>query len=172
MAKHSRVLSFLAVLVLVSGCGYRFTGEGDGPRPGLRDIAIPVFENGTSEPDLGSLFAGGLRRELIQKGQFRVVPLDQAEAVFRGRIKDVYTAAVAHRDAQLTIETRVYVTIDIKCVEVKTGAVLWKDPNFTYFKVYHEDPQPIVSFDQRRAALEFLARETAIRIHDRFLSNF
>ena len=172
MGKYSRVLFFLAVLVLAAGCGYHFTGEGAGPRPGLKNIAIPVFENSTSEPDLGSLFAGALRTEFIQKGPLQVVPLDQAEAIFRGRIKDVYSTAVAHHGAQLTVESRLYITLDIKCVDVKTGAVLWKDPNFSYFRVYLEDSNPIVAFDNRREALSFLAKETAIRIHDRFLSNF
>jgi len=168
----SRVFSVLAVLVLAGGCGYHFTGEGAGPRPGLRNIAIPVFENNSSEPDLGSLFAGALRREFMQKGQMQVTPLEHAEAIFHGSIKDISSSAAAHHDAQLTIETRLYITLDIRCVDVKTGAVLWTDPNFTYFRVYNENPQPIIAFDNRREALEFLARETAIRIHDRFLSNF
>lgn len=172
MGKHSKVLLFLAVLLLATGCGYHFTGEGAGPRPGLKNIAIPVFENNTSEPDLGSLFAGALRREFMQKGQLRVVPLEQAEAVFRGRIKEISAAPVAHRDVIVTIQTRISVILDIQCVDVKTGAILWKDPNFTYFRVYLEDPVPMVAFDRRREALEVMARETGIRIHDRFLSNF
>lgn len=172
MGKSGKALFFLAVLILATGCGYHFTGEGAGPRPGLKNISIPVFENGTSEPDLGSLFAGALRTEFIQKGQMQVVPLDQAEVVFRGRIKDVYSSAVAHHGAQVTIESRLYVSLDIRCVDIKTGAVLWKDPNFSYFRVYLDDSNPIVAFDNRREALDFLARETAVRIHDRFLSNF
>jgi outer membrane lipopolysaccharide assembly protein LptE/RlpB len=172
MVRYGKLLSFFAVLILVGGCGYRFTGEGAGPRPGLKYIAIPVFENSTTEPDLGALFAGALRREFMQKGPLHVAPLEQAEAIFRGHIKDAHTSAVAHHDAQLTIETRIYITLDIRCVDVKTGNVLWKDPNFTYFRVYLENAQPIVAFDNRREALELMARETAIRIHDRFLSNF
>lgn len=172
MGKIGKVFSFLAVLVLASGCGYHFTGEGDGPRPGLQTIAIPVFENSTSEPDIGAMLAGALRREFMQKGRLRVVPVDQAEAVFRGRVKDVHTIAVGHHDARLTIESRLYVTLDIKCVDTKTGQVLWKDPNLTYHKVFFDDPRPLVAFDQRRQAVEFLAQELAVRVHDRFYSNF
>lgn len=159
-------------LVVFSGCGYHFSGEGQGPRPGLKSVAIPVFENATSEPDLGSMFAGALRKEFIQKGPIRVAPMDQAEAIFRGKIKNVYTSSVAHHDALRTIETRLYVTLEIRCVDARKGSVIWQDLNLTYYKVYMENPEPILAFDNRRETLEFLAREMSIRVHDRFLSNF
>lgn len=55
--------------------------------------------------------------------------------------------------------------------------MLWQDPSFTYFKVFRQvtdpnRPDALVAFENRREALEFLAREMAVRIHDRFLSNF
>lgn len=170
-------------LFLLGGCGYRFSGEGEGPLPGLQNIAIPVFENATSEPDLGAIFAGELRRTFLQKGKMKIVPLEQAQAVFRGRVTNIYTSAVAHRDLnttdknQLTIEARLYVTLNVRCIEVKTGRVLWQDPSYTYFKVFRQsagnnNPNPIVGFDNRRDTVEFLAKEMSIRIHDRFLSDF
>lgn len=173
----------MGIFLLAGGCGYHFTGEGAGPKPGLRLIAIPVFENETSEPDLGSLFAGALRQEFLQKGPMQVVPSENADAVFWGRITDIYTTSVAHRefdtrfDTRVTLETRLYVTLDIRCQDVKTGTVLWQDPRFTYYRVYRqssdpENPDPIVGYESRRSALAFLAREMAVRIHDRFLSNF
>ena len=168
----SRVILILATMLLTASCGYHFTGEGSGPSPGLRSLAIPVFENNTSEPDLGSIFAGALRKAFITKGQLQVVPMDQAEAIFRGRITNIYSTAVAHREAEDTIQNRLYVTLDIRCVDARDGKVLWQDPQFTYYQVYLQNVDPNVSFTDRSAALDFLARQMAIRIHDRFLSNF
>jgi hypothetical protein len=165
-------LLLLTTLLLPVSCGYHFTGEGAGPRPGLRAVAIPVFENNTSEPDLGSIFAGALRREFITKGQLQVVQVDQAEAIFRGRMTNIYTSAVAHREAEATIQTRLYVTMEIRCVAVRDGADIWQDLSFTYYQTFIQAADPNVSFTNRRAALEFLAQQMSIRIHDRFLSNF
>lgn len=170
--KVPELLLLLASTFLLASCGYHFTGEGAGPRPGLRNIAIPVFENGTSEPDLGSIFAGALRREFITKGQMQVVPVDQADAIFRGRITSLYSSAVAHREAEETIQNRLYVTLEIRCVDVRDGKVLWQDPQFTYYQVYLQNIDPNVSFANRTATLDYLARQMSIRIHDRFLSNF
>ncbi|MFZ2446938.1 MAG: LptE family protein [Syntrophobacteraceae bacterium] len=168
----------------LASCGYHFTGEGEGPKPGLRLVAVPVFENKTSEPDLGALFAGALRREFNQKGPIRIVPVEEAEAVFKGTVKSIFITPVAHHPTQsiasdrVTIENRVYVTVDVRCEEKGTGKVLWRDPNFQYYKVYRLSDDPLVNpdalgaFENRRVALEYLAREMAIRIHDRFLSNF
>lgn len=159
-------------LLLVSACGYHFTGEGAGPRPGIHKISIPVFANSTSEPDLGSIFAGALRNEFLQKGDLQVVPQDQSDVVFRGRILKIFTSEVAHKAFEETILTRLYVALEIRCEDTRTGEILWQDPQFTYYQVYIQDPDPMVSYDNRRRAEGFLAKEMASRIHDRFLSNF
>jgi outer membrane lipopolysaccharide assembly protein LptE/RlpB len=173
MKRCMKVFLVVALCLGFAGaCGYRFTGEGPGPRPGLTRIAIPVFENNTSEPDLGSMFAGALRQDFMQKGTMEVVPVEKAEAVFHGTISKLHTSDVAHRGQERTIESRLFLTLDIRCVDAKTGAVLWQDPKFTYQRVYVQSNDPIVSFENRRKALQFLATEMAIRIHDRFLANF
>mgnify|MGYP001250943805 CR=1 FL=1 len=184
MKSLARVLFASAVLlVFAAGCGYHFSGEGEGPRKGLRKIAVPVFDNATSEPDLGSLFAGALRRQFIQKGSLQVTPVEDADVVFHGRVTNIYTSSVAHQDTQrslqtqLTVEARLYVTLELRAVEPKTGTVVWQDPNFTYWKVFRQvseprNPDPMVGYDNRREALQFLADEMAVRIHDRYLSDF
>jgi hypothetical protein len=177
------ILIVSSILFCLVSCGYHFSGEGEGPKPGLKYIAIPVFENKTSEPDAGALFAGALRQEFMRKGNMKVVPMDQAEAVFKGTVKSVEMQGVAHEPVanvvanRVTVESRLIVTLEIRCEDKATHKLLWSDPNFRYFKVYQvEDnplqPNPITGFENREAALGFLAREMSIRIHDRFLSNF
>ncbi|MGV8075391.1 MAG: LPS assembly lipoprotein LptE [Syntrophobacteraceae bacterium] len=176
-------ISILAIsLLMVAGCGYHFTGEGSGPRPGIKTVAIPIFENTTSQPELGSQFAGALRREFMQKGPYKVVSAEDADVIFRGRVTKIETTAVAHHEfkdhynRRQTLQSRIYVTLDIRCEDPRNGTVVWQDPNFTYFRVYREsqssDEDPMVAFDNRRDAMEFLANEMAIRIHDRFLNDF
>jgi hypothetical protein len=165
-------LWLLAIILLTGACGYRFAGEGAGPRPGLQRIAIPVFENSTSESGLETMLAADLRHEFILRSRFQVVPVEQSEAVFRGHIIKLYTADIAHRQAEQTIETRIYITVDIRCEDTRTGAILWQDRSLNYFKEYLHTPDPMVTYANRRRAETVIARDLAVRIHDRFLSNF
>ncbi len=135
-----RIIVLFSIWVLSSAmasCGYHFSGEGSGPRPGLDTIAIPVFENTTSEPELGAIFATELRQQFMQKGPMRVVPVEAADAVIKGRIIDIYSHAVAHRSferrfqTKLTVESRLYVTVDVRCEDGAKGTVLWRPASLT-----------------------------------------
>lgn len=169
-------------LFMLASCGYQFSGEGQGPEPGLTCISIPVFKNDTSEPNAGAIFAGALRQQFMRKGDMKVVPEDQAQAVFQGTVKRIFIIPVAHSPVttvsqRITVENRLYMVVSIRCVDKRTHKVIWQDPNFTYWKVYEVNdnplqPQPITGFENRQNAILYIARETARRVHDRFLSNF
>jgi hypothetical protein len=177
-----QILMISSILFCLVSCGYHFSGEGQGPKPGLRCIAIPVFENKTSEPDAGAIFAGALRKEFIRRGTMKVVPIEEAEAVFKVTIKHIGIQTVAHNPVSLvsnriTVENRLFVTLDIRCEDKASHKVLWADPAFRYFKVYKVSdntlqPNPITGFENRQGALDYIANEMSARIHDRFLSNF
>jgi len=169
---YRRLILCVALFLLCAGCGYHFAGEGQGPEPGISTLAIPVFENLTAEPGLEPIFTGALRREFLLRSRIRLVPRRQAEAVFLGRITRLSTSSVAHRKSQDTILTRLTVTLDVRCVDNRTQKVLWQDRSLTYYQDYIQDSDPLVSFQNRREALETAARDLAVRIHDRFLSRF
>ncbi|MGC9194035.1 MAG: LptE family protein [Syntrophobacteraceae bacterium] len=166
----------------LSSCGYQFSGQGDGPQPGLTTIAIPVFKNKTSEPNAGAIFATALRQQFMRKGTMKVVPRDEAQAVFEGTIKSIFIIPVGHSPVDIvaertTVEDRLYMTISIQCVDKKTKKVIWQNPNFTYWKVYDvENPTadlaPIAGFENRQLAIQYIADQTARCVHDRFLSSF
>lgn len=140
--------------------------------PRLQTVAVPVFENLTAEPGIEAVFTGALRQEFLTKSRLRVVPESQADAVFIGQIRRLSTTDVAHRKAQDTVLTRLTVTLDVRCVDRETGKILWQDRALTYFEDYLQNPQAIVSFQNRQEALQRAARETAARIFDRFMSQF
>ena len=116
------------MLFCLAACGYHFSGEGLGPKPGLKYIAIPVFENKTSEPNLGAIFAQALRQEFMRRSDMKVVPVDQAEAVFKGTIKSIMSYGVAHHAGSVvanrsTLENRLYIAVDIRCEEKKSHKI-------------------------------------------------
>ena len=180
-----------AMLICLAACGYHFSGEGTGPKlsgdgtgpkQALTLIAIPVFDNKTSEPNLGAKIAEALRQEFIRRSSMKVVPVEQAEAVFRGTVTSIRIIPIAHHAVnavanQITTENMLWLTVDISCEEKKTHKTLWRNASFSDHQVYQinnnaEQLQPVVGYDNRQAALDFLARDMSRRIHDNFLSNF
>ncbi|MCL5406258.1 MAG: LPS assembly lipoprotein LptE [Deltaproteobacteria bacterium] len=169
-------------LLLLTSCGYQFSGQGQGPMPGLTRIAIPVFKNDTEEPNAGAIFAAELRQQFMRKGDMKVVPEDQAQAVFEGTVKRIFIYPVAQNPVSIvsernTLEDRLYLTVSVRCIDKRTHKVIWQDPNFTYWKVYELsnnvlNPQPLIGFENRENALTYIAGYTARVIHDTFLSNF
>ncbi len=127
----------------LTGCGYHFAGEGSGPKPGMQKIAIPVFENKSSEAELETLFAGALRHEFMVRGTFQVVSTNEAEAVFRGRIIRLMTTELAHQRRIKPSRARLFITVDVRCVDTKTGAVLWQDNNLTQYSNFCRIPTPL-----------------------------
>ncbi len=166
----------------LSSCGYQFSGQGDGPEPGLTTIAIPVFKNKTSEPNIGAIFAAALRQQFMRKGTMKVVPKDEAQAYFEGTIKSIFIIPVGHSPVEVvaeraTVEERLYMTISVRCVDKKTKKVIWQEPNVSYWKVYDventaSDLPPIAGFENRQLAIQYIADKTARCVHDRFLSSF
>ena len=59
----------LALLVLVlSGCGYRFAVGGPGLPEGIGSVHVPVFKNRSGEAEAGVWFASALAEELARSG--------------------------------------------------------------------------------------------------------
>jgi len=179
-----------AMLICLASCGYHFSGEGAGPKlsgegagpkPGLTYIAIPVFENKTSEPNLGAKIAEALSQEFILNSKMKVVPVEEAEAVFKGtvttiRIIPVGHAAVSGVANQITTENLLFLTADIRCEEKKTHKILWRG-GLSVHQVYQTNNnarqlEPVTGFENRQAALDFLAQDMSKRVHDAFLANF
>lgn len=161
-----------AALLVLTSCGYRFSGEGPGPKPEYTRLAIPVFENTTAEPALEIKITDALRRQFNFRSRMKLVATDQAQMVLKGRIKRLRTSDVAHRSSDKTIETRITMTVDVRCEDAADGTILWQAPNLSYYEEYRQSDDPIISFDNRQEALAYISYELAIRIHDRLLSVF
>ena len=171
-----------AMLICLTSCGYHFSGDGAGPKPGLTRIAIPVFQNKTTEPNLGAKLAEALRQEFIKRGCMKVVPVEEAEAVFKGTVTHIHVNAVAHHavsalNNQVAVANILELTVDIRCEDAKTHKIFWNRPGFTGHQLYQINnnplqPDPVTGFDNRQATLDFLAQDMSKRIHDSFLTNF
>ncbi len=171
----NRLRGFMVLIACVFslvGCGYHFGDTGPGPMPGMTRVAIPIFENKSFESQVESLFTVALRRQFMMRGHVQIVPAEDAEVIFKGKVISIIIADIAHLVGGNTLETRVTANLDIRCIDAKTGAIIWQDKNLSYSSSYLQSPNPTEAFDGRHNALENCAQEIATRVFDRFYSNF
>ncbi len=171
MEKARRALVLYAVVSVLASCGYHLVGK-EKVVPGVQSVAIPLFENGTTEPDIERIFNDALREEFLVRNLVTLTDPEHAEAVFRGKITRLTLTNVAHLTPTKAAEARLYVTVDIRCEDRRTGAILWQDTQMTYYRSYPYGSTSLEDYETRRAAIRYIAKQMALRIHDRFMSRF
>jgi hypothetical protein len=76
----------LALLLLASGCGYRFTAPNASLPGGVRAAQVPYFFNKTAEPGAEAVFTQAARDQLERAGRLGG---PDAEAVLKGTVEAV-----------------------------------------------------------------------------------
>ncbi len=107
----------LGVLLLLTlwGCGYQMAGQGASQLPPhLKTIAIPVFENNSSEPTIQRPFTEALRRAFITDGRLRLVNNKAgADLLVTGTLTKYWIRAVAFDTNDVAIEYWVYLEANV-----------------------------------------------------------
>lgn len=125
------LVSLLAVVALVPGCGYNTTGRSSGS---VGDVYLPFFEDlttGERADNLGPRLTDLLLAEFLQDKDVRVYQAenerDLADKELLGTVQRL-TETVITRDAVETgEESRVVILCSITYNDLGTGKTLWQD---------------------------------------------
>jgi outer membrane lipopolysaccharide assembly protein LptE/RlpB len=169
--KKLRIFTAMLLIVMLSGgCGYHIVGTGKPSSHGIYSVAVPIFDNRTSEPEAEFIFTEALRQEFLKRGGVRLTDVKDADVVFRGKLIRLAATDVAHNRFNQAIESRFFVTVDVRCEDRRTGRILWQDNQLTFSRAYPYGTTAFDSYTGRRAALEYIAQQIAERIYDRFMT--
>tara|TARA_B100000959_G_scaffold220749_1_gene233325 strand:- start:1118 stop:1633 length:516 start_codon:yes stop_codon:yes gene_type:complete len=114
--KILRVVFYILIFVLpISSCGYHLAGYGSALPPHLRTIAIPVFKNSSSEPNIHRDATDEIRRAFITDGRLTVVGTRKADMILRGTLTNYNLRAVSFggTDAAEEYVVRLGVSIEV-----------------------------------------------------------
>ncbi len=156
---------------LALGCGYQFAGKTSELGSQYRSISIPMFTNDTSESTLEKIFTKHFREEFILNSNLPLVPSSKADLIILGKINNIRTSVVSYREAEETRESRVTIGIELKCIQTRDNRVVWKG-NLSYYEEYYQDPDPIVTLQNRQKAIQFIAQYLAEEVHQRLAAKF
>jgi hypothetical protein len=118
-------VGLVVVMVVGGGCaGYRV---GALLPEHIKTIAVPVFVNNTSEPNLEIQATNAVINQLATDGTLRVVPEDEADVVLTVRLIRYQRKPIRYTGVTRPTEYRITVTVLATLHDRHEGADLWAD---------------------------------------------
>lgn len=158
----------LAAFVLMSACGYRFSGGGNLPG-GIQRVFISQFDNRTSETGLENAITGDLRYEFIRYK--RNATPDGADAVLSGTVKSLRVETISRSGQHSSLERRVTLSLDLKLTD-RSGRVVWSVGGLADSETYRVESSSQATDANRRRALAALSKRLAENIYYRLTEDF
>lgn len=173
MARFLRIEAVLVLaLLLLWGCGYRFSPGGEGIDPTVRTVYIEPFANRTSEANVENMFRSAFTDWFAKGGRFKLVDQAQkADALWRGGVQTLTTTTLSYRASNIAAEERMVVVLDLQFVHSGSGQVIWSDRAFSGTQDY-AIPEGANTESARKNALAKLAMDTAERAYRMMMSGF
>jgi len=109
-----RLLAAAGILLSLASCGYRFAGQGTRLPDPIKTIAIPIFENNTSEPNLEIPVTQAVVEKFQHDGRLDVVPSAGADSVLSGVVTGYSLEPMAFDAANRATQYRVKLAVKIR----------------------------------------------------------
>lgn len=125
-SRLATIYLFALILVVISHCGY-YSFSGSSLPPNIRTIAIPMFENRTTEFGVREDITDALIYEFTQDNSLKVVDQRSADSIIEGTISTIREQAGAYNQQEQVKEIRIYVTVQAKFEDLKNKKVMWEE---------------------------------------------
>ena len=124
-------------LMVLFRCGY-YSFSGSSLPSIIRTIAIPLFENKTTEFGVPEDITDALINEFTQDNTLKVVDRRAADSVIEGTIVNIREQAGAYNQQEQVQEIRIYVRVKAKFEDLKKNNVIWEE-EITQWGTYSPD---------------------------------
>ena len=164
-ARTTLGLSLAAAACTLLSCAY--TVRTSSLPPHLKTVAIPVFENSTTEYRLEQELTTAVIDRFVRNNQLKVVDERSANAVLRGKVITYRNAVFGFSEQDRAQEYRVTVAVAITFKDLVKNRELWADENLVKTANYYVQDvagQPArTETDGRREAVTKIADEILTR---------
>jgi hypothetical protein len=131
--------------------------------PHLKSVAVPVFENGTTEYTLEQDITDAVIQRFVQDNQLKVADERTATAVLRGKVIFYRNTVFGFSDPTLASEYRVTIGVSVVFKDQIKNREIWADDNIVKTANYYVQDVPgqpaQTEIDGRRAAILKIADE-------------
>ena len=167
MSGRARVLgaALTALVVVAASCGYT-TSTALLPSH-LKTVAVPVFENGTTEYTLEQDVTDAVIARFVADNHLKVVDERSANAVVKGRITTYRNAVFGFSQSAQAEEYRVTLGVSVTFKDQVKNRQLWSEPDMVktanYYVVDTPGDSARTELDGRKRAIAKVAEEIVTR---------
>jgi len=155
----------LALLAGAGGCAY--TTSTAALPPHVKTIAIPTFENQTTEYAIELSLTQSVIDRFVADNHLKIVDEKDADYVLRGTLKAYRNIVFGFNTAENAQEYRVTITVAITIKDAVKNREVWTDPDLTRYANYYVVAVPgspaKTEFDGRAEAISKIADEILAR---------
>jgi hypothetical protein len=127
------------VIAIASSCSpYSFSG---GRTALVKTVAVPIFENRTTEFGLPEAITSGIIDGFVDDNQIKVVDQSTAEGVLSGAIVEYKRRAYTFDETDRVTEYIVEIWVDAELFKQDGGVSIWKAERMRGFGVYKADSE-------------------------------
>jgi outer membrane lipopolysaccharide assembly protein LptE/RlpB len=164
---------FLALLPMLTGCGYHTAGHVVTIPQDVQTIAIPVFVNQTQTYKIEQRLTAAVVKEMLARTHYHIVsePAD-ADATLRGVVLSTDTSPLTY-NTQTGQVSSILVTVSMKVsLTGKSGKILYENPSYLFREQYQVSNDPPSFFEEDSTAFQRLSREFAQTLVSNILEGF
>lgn len=178
MRALAAVCAFTSLLAL-SGCGYSLAGRGNFLPDYIAVIAIPTFENRSTQVEVEEIFTLKVVEEFNSRGRYRIQSDEAgADAILNGVVMSLTSAPSVleggpnNADANQAATYTVVVRAQVEFKDLVENDVIWSSNSFQFRDDYEIGEDPEAFFDQEGLTLQRLSEEFAKSLVSSILEAF
>lgn len=159
------VIFFGTIFVLTIHCGF-YSLKGSLP-PHLKTVAIPLFENQTSEFGITETLTDAVTNEFVRDGSLKIADRTDADVLIESTITSVSDRAGAFSQDETVQDINVYISVSVKVTDQAKRTPMWSE-RITQFGTYDPSAGP----DGRQQAYEEAFEKISQEILNKTVSNW
>jgi len=136
----------MSIVLIATGCGYRFSGESTFLPKDLQTLYIEPFINRSRDVGIDKEMTSALRSEFYRKGQLKIVDqIEQADAILNDVVRSVnsHVASVNRRDEVLQYEGSMIVDLTLRRRE--PDGIIWQSQAMRLSRIYSGSRAAVVT---------------------------
>jgi hypothetical protein len=168
--KIGTIFFFLASLF---SCGYSFAPQGEYIDKRIQKVYVESFGNKTAQAEIENLVRTAFINQFITFSRLKVVEsTESADAIIKGAVLNLNTAALSYRANTLVAEERATMTLELSFQEKESGKTIWSSKSISQTVDYTLEDNINLFPMTRRNALIKLSNDLAERAFNLMMAGF